>query len=193
MQRVQESREIVDNVLFGFGSLWVYPTGSQACCPGRVFWRVKPADGTVLGKWTDPKAVAIGAEGVWELKADSTVARISPRTNRIDPAATFPNLQGSTLAVGDGAVWVGGPPTLGTITEISPRTKTIVNRLQVDAHVDGIIPTGGALWIVDRDNFALLDVNPNNGRLVRRYRLGDIPPNSSAVVVNGDTALVAFP
>jgi hypothetical protein len=95
--------------------------------------------------------------------------------------------------VGEGAVWVGGPPTLGTITEISPRLNTIVHHLHVDAHVDGIIPTGGALWIVDRDNFVLLDVNPDTGRVDRRYRLGDIPPNSSAVVVNGNTALVAFP
>jgi hypothetical protein len=88
---------------------------------------------------------------------------------------------------------LGRPPTLGTITEISPRLNTIVHHLHVDAHVDGIIPTGGALWIVDRDNFVLLDVNPDTGRVDRRYRLGDIPPNSSAVVVNGNTALVAFP
>jgi class 3 adenylate cyclase len=193
MQPLQESRQIVDNLLFGFGDLWAYPTGSQGCCPGRVFWRVDPVDGHVVSRWPDPKAAAIDSAGVWELRADSTVARISPGTNAIDPAATFPDLQGSTIAIGDGAVWVGGPPTLGIITEISPRTKTIVNRLHVDANVDGIVPTGGVLWIVDRDHFALLNVDPNTGTVVRRYPLGDIPPNSNAVVVTGDTALVAFP
>ena len=193
MQRVQESREIVDNVLFGFGSLWAYPTGSQACCPGRVFWRVKPADGTVLAKWLGPQGSRhryrrhMGAQGRQHGRANLPAHQQNrsrchlPEPPRIDARGRRRGSLGR------------GPPTLGTITEISPRTKTIVNHLHVKAHVDGIIPTGGALWIVDRDNFALLDVNPNTGRVVHRYQLGDIPPNSSAVVVNGDTALVAFP
>jgi virginiamycin B lyase len=102
-----------------------------------------------------PAGMAVGGGIVWVAEGGHGVARIDTATNRLLRTVRL-DLQAERVAVGGGAVWVGGPTT-------DPIVETAGAVARIDAatgRVREVVPTGlpmgfaagvGAVWITQRN------------------------------------------
>jgi virginiamycin B lyase len=98
-----------------------------------------------------PRFFAIGEGGVWTLnQGDGTVTRIDPARATVVATidAGVPG-GGGDLTTGGGWVWARGTDTL--LTQIDPRTNTVVRRYGPPAGSGAAIAAFGSMWISAHD------------------------------------------
>ncbi len=161
-------------VLYAYGALWVANTS-----PASVV-RVDPVTEQVTTEaWSSdlPGRLAAGHGSIWEASGGDSVIRADPATGRT--LATIPVPRASSVAIGDGRVWVlGSPessrpnlfyPVKGTaaLWQIDPSTNRVVGG---SVHLDALGPIAlaagdGSVWVADYEGQAIsrFDVVPCEG------------------------------
>jgi YVTN family beta-propeller protein len=154
--------------------------------------RVGPAESCCSGHM----AVTTGAGAVWVSVPNlNALVRIDPTTNAVAATIRLPGSPYGFLVADGHAVWAASAHAGSVIWRIDPRsnrqTGTVTGQL--------IAPIGlalgfGSLWVADLDAKTIDRVNPSNGRIVARLRVGGYPIRlgigSGSVWVRDDTGRV---
>ena len=174
-------------VATGFGSIWVRESGAPGCCTGRVFWRIDFKTHRVVGRWRNPDAFAVSErEGVWVIYGER-LFRIDPATNKLSRVDGVGRAW--TLAVGNGAVWVGDFAAT-TIRELNPDTGAVIWRHRVPIHIQRIIAGGGNAWLEDVDGHALVRVSALSHAISPSLKT---PFRPGTMAISPDALWVRFP
>lgn len=167
--------------------------------PSAPLWIANPQDRTILrvdpltntitavveieGR---PDAVAAGEGAVWVLdRRLNKVFRVDPATNQVTASVVLPPGTASTIAVGDGSVWVGMtgridinaqspgaeedvlPP--GFIVRIDPKRTAVLEQFAAQP-VSQILVNGSALWVLSTSAIdtplQVIDVASRQGMVV---------------------------
>jgi virginiamycin B lyase len=98
-----------------------------------------------------PRFFAVGEGGVWTLnQGDGSVTRIDPATGQVVATIDAGVVgDGGDLTAGGGWVWARGTDTL--LTQIDPRTNTVVRRFGPPSGSGAAIVAFGAVWISAHD------------------------------------------
>jgi YVTN family beta-propeller protein len=86
------------------------------------------------------------------------------------PLGTSP----STLAAGDGAVWVADG-NAGTVSRIDPRTRAVTETIPVGSAPSGIAVGPGAVWVTNNDDGTVSRIDPAVDRVVQMIPVGNAP------------------
>ena len=101
------------------------------------------------------------------------VGAISPSAGAVRavvPLGTSP----STLAAGDGAVWVANA-NAGTVSRIDPSTRAVVETIPVGSSPSGIAVGAGAVWVANNDDETVSRIDPGVNRVVQTIPVGNAP------------------
>ena len=173
---------------FGEGALWVaHGLRGQLSKidpeSNRVTKTIAVADpGSTHG------TVAVGADSVWAVYGDSTLARIDPRTVRI-AGATFAGASPAGVVVANGFVWVvnSGDATVTRFDASTYQGGAVGRPIRVGRDPTGIAYGEGALWVADTGDDAVTRIDPLT-RSTSTIPVGDGP---TAVTVGGGLVWVA--
>ncbi len=123
-------------------------------------------------------AIASDTTSLWLAEPDAnTVVRADRGSGEV--VGRVP-LRGNpeTIAVAGGSVWVG---TRTSLRRIDPQTEAVVQTVDLGgADVAALAARGGDLWVADRADGALLDLDAVNGRVRRTVTLG-LRPTALAI------------
>ena len=164
--RVAKTFNVAQGILSlaaGDGAVWV--TNSES---GTVY-RVNPISGTIVSSTELGSgavgSVAVGAGAVWATVTDpnTTVVRIDPATVRSSPVANL-GAATSTIAVGDGGVWVVNPQ-VDAVVRIDPSTNQVVTSIPVQNPDDLAVGAGG-VWVTDPQDGTVLRIDPSTDQVV---------------------------
>jgi len=143
-------------VAYGYHTLWVGTYG------GPNFGGYRPDDSRLEairagqptiekilerhGAFWGPVSIAIGDGAVWVVTYSSRqLFKIDPITLKIERRLNLSAEQGSSVAVGAGAVWAIGADS---ITKIAPRTDTIIHTYRIAAGFPcAVAATSATLWL----------------------------------------------
>jgi serine/threonine protein kinase/streptogramin lyase len=171
-------------VVVGEGSVWITNEGD-----GTVS-RIDPVtnQARVIRVGKGPDALAVGEDSIWVVnRLGHSVSRIDPGTNRveatIDVSGGFPG----TIAVGEGAVWIGveGDYPLGvhlaTVHKIDPQSNQDVASIPIEGALVWVVITtgGGAVWAVGNAG-NLVRIDPSTTQAQAITDLGE-PPGAIAL------------
>jgi virginiamycin B lyase len=131
---------------------------ASACCAGHM-------------------GVTAGGGAVWVGVANmNTVVRIDPATNAVAARIRLSGQPYGGLAADEYAVWAASAHAGSVIWRIDPhsnrRTGTVRGELMAPI---GLALGFGSLWVADLDAKTIDRVNPRNGRIVARLRVGGYP------------------
>ena len=196
------------DVAVGDDAVWVLVTIRTAVGPfgGPVrLVRIDPSLNDIVGttRLGGGASVAAGSGSVWVVRANPrlTASKIDVATNRVaatiavggqsfgfdtGTAGGVPGASG--VALGDGALWIGGDTGL---TRVNTASNSFSNAIRLGVVVPTAVASGdGAIWVTARPGFHCCPPeNIGNGTLTR------IDPKTNAVVatipVGGQPATVA--
>jgi outer membrane protein assembly factor BamB len=172
------------------GGAWVVT--ADADLEGGVLTRV-PADGGGLRTYRlegEPRAVALGAGGVWVLaatEAAATVRRLDPRTGQWAELVRLPSFDFGEggLAVAGGAVWAMDA-AYGVLYRVDLRTRKISKRDLGDVATPPVLGFG-SLWICAlTPGSTMLRLDAHTGRTT--FTLHSLPAEDGSFAV-GEAAL----
>src|SRR5947209_2600308 len=129
---------------------------------------------------------------VWSLDNGGTLAKISPKTRRLEAAGSVGKDKGWT--VGGGASWVNSAdkPLVTRVDAQYGSTRTVrLPRAGLhggDSKATSIAYGAGSLWVAQNGGSTIARLDPATGRLVRRYDTGGL---SASMLRFGDGALYA--
>jgi streptogramin lyase len=133
------------SVIVDYGSVWV--TGYAR----NELYRIHPQTNTVTSitkLHATPRFLASGEGSIWVFnQGDSSVQRINAETGELTATIETGLPSGSgNIATGGGYVWVSMPGA--PVTQIDPRTNTLIRRFIGGHGIGGLIRYGaGSLWI----------------------------------------------
>jgi serine/threonine protein kinase/streptogramin lyase len=97
----------------------------------------------------------------------------------------------AALAAGLSLALLGGTPggrakpttllSADSLQRIDPTTKTLVATIPVGVHPVGVAVGLGAVWVINKDDSTLMQINPNTNRVVREVSLKGFAPDLIAV------------
>jgi YVTN family beta-propeller protein len=126
----------------GEGAIWA--------AGGTRLWRIDPGTGRVISRIRlpfEPKALAVGARGVWLVDAaHNRVIRLDPATRRI-VAQISVGLGPQAVAVGNRSIWVANRRE-GTVSRIDPRRNSVTATIRVGSTPIDLVAGLGAVWVV---------------------------------------------
>jgi DNA-binding SARP family transcriptional activator/outer membrane protein assembly factor BamB len=155
-------------IVVGGGSVWVDHGGAVS--------RIDPATDTATTvRESGAPLIAYGDDALWVAAgvAGEQLARLDPRTGGaldrvgVDHVGRVASL--GVLAAAAGALW-GRPFSYTTLFKFDANTGSVLAAVPAEAAAAGIALGDNALWVVLSDN-ALLRVNPESARVVKRLRL----------------------
>jgi YVTN family beta-propeller protein len=146
-----------------------------------------------LAERSDRGTVAVGEGGVWFASGTSTVARISPATNKVVETG-FAGGHPSAVATGAGSVWVANDGS-NDVSEINPRTATPGATITVGHHPSGVCVGDGAVWVANEADDSVTRIDPE-ARSSTTIPVGDGPAGIACVqgvvwVANGGDGTVS--
>ncbi len=154
----------VDDLAYGDGSLWVTIGASPA-----TLVRVDPATLRPIGM---PIVVApnrsfgsaFGSGAVWATGFDDgSLARVDPRTGRIDRTTLGSATAG--VIVSDGSVWVALHDR-GVVVRVDPRTLRVLNTTTVGNNPAWLAAAGGLIWVVNQTDGTVTRISARTGQTV---------------------------
>jgi YVTN family beta-propeller protein len=80
----------------------------------------------------------------------------------------------SSLAAGDGAVWVADG-NAGTVSRIDLRTRAVTETIPVGSAPSGIAVAPGAVWVANNDDGTVSRIDPAVDRVVQTIPVGNAP------------------
>jgi hypothetical protein len=197
-----------DEIVEGFGSVWVRVTTSTA---GGEVERIDPATQAVLarvpvGGYTGlgmTPGLAAGDGAVWAPNPDAnTLSRIDPATNRVVATLALPNENAKAVTTTPGAVWVGMQGmerTAGAIARVDPATDKVVATIPLAGAngAEDLATTSSAVWV--QSEAQIVRIDPQMNAIVAtlgvpaRYACGGIAADDSAVWVATSNCANNFP
>jgi YVTN family beta-propeller protein len=131
-------------------------------------------------------AVAPGADAVWAVFGDATLARVNPHTNAIE--TTFAGSRPTAVAEGGGGLWVVSSGD-STVYRFNPATFLAgpIGRQGVGRRSTGIAYGHGAVWVTSSGDDLVTRLDPGTNS-TRQIPVGDEPV---AVAVDEQAAWVA--
>ena len=141
---------------------------------GQVTNTIEVAGGS-LG--TQSGAVTIGADAVWAVYADSTLARIDPTDVRV-VGTTFAGSVPAGVVVGSDSVWVANSGD-ATVSRFNPGTfeEGSLRSPSVGGRPSGIAFGEGAIWVANAGDDAVTRIDPST------YATSTIPVGDEPVAI----------
>jgi DNA-binding SARP family transcriptional activator len=118
-----------------------------------------------------PVGVALGQEAVWVVTTAERALRIESYTNT--PTAEVPIGYPVALTAGKQAVWVSD--SRGQVWRINPDTGTVTQTTPVGRGLVGLCATGGAVFAADNADGTVVQIDPQDGRVVGPVPVGQAP------------------
>jgi hypothetical protein len=167
--------DLVGQIGFGFGSLWV-PVRTVRTENSWSLLRIDAATNRIIATIAGCcSEVAVGEAGVWGIRTGTEISRIDPRDNRIAATVSLrhpgPRDLWSIPTVGEGAVWVVAGRGLGTtpLDRIDPANNRIT-RIP-DVGFGELAAGAGYVWMArcetQRPCIQLLRVDPATNAVVQ--------------------------
>ena len=162
-------------VAFGHGHLWVaHGLTGQVARIDPAFYGAETIDDVAKTKFGSSEgAVAAGAEAVWAVFGDATLARIDPKSS--DFERTDAGLKPTAVVEGGGSVWVVSSGN-STVYRFRPDTFLAgpLGRATVGSRSTGIAYGNDAVWVTSSgDNFVTrIDPSTYSGAQIE---VGDEP------------------
>ncbi len=158
----------VPQIAIGEGGVWllgfpnlVHVDERTATVRAVIPTQSGPAVGAALG---------VGYQSVW-VPALNAVQVFDPATDRPVANLGFLSLGSpSTLAVGDGFVWVGFGD--GTLIRLDPGSRTRVGDVSVGGSIDGIAIDRSAVWTMDRLHNTISRIDPHSSKVTLTAQVG---------------------
>ena len=135
-----------------------------------------------IGAWGQ---LALDGRDLWVLNRDRTLSRIDTSANRV--ASRFRVGDVGKVAVGDGAVWVGG---FSRVFRVDPASSTVVEQIDLTTGIDGIsgLAVGaGSAWATVEASGTVWQIDTTTNRIRRTIELGR---GASSVVVVDETVWI---
>lgn len=193
------------------GAIWVLgpkPQGEKGKPAALAsLYRINPESYEITAKlaWGDDSYRFIAAEGsLWIMHAKTgTLSRIDPVTGeslaeiRIGPPhghrrINFSDDDYTTLAAGEGAIWIIEYKEEGNLFKVDPKSNRVVATIPVGYHPGGVLVGGGFLWVpVYYTNSAghfVLKIDPRTNQILGRIFL---PGSSMPGLAAGKDSLLA--
>jgi hypothetical protein len=159
-------------LLSAFGSIWVQSSHAKS------LWRISEAghvQDRITGVSRNPDVLYSGVGGgglqtlgagfgsIWTLRG-SRVLRIDPATEQVVARGVVPS-SSTTLAVGEGAVWVG--TSRARLLRIDPTANAVASTSSLGATPAGLAAGLGRLWALNVSEASSVSViDPADGRVV---------------------------
>lgn len=165
--------EGAEGVAYGLGSVWVVAQDA-----GQLL-RVRPSDAKVVQRidvGIGARLVATSADAVWVSQfRDGHVLRIDPATGKVTASgAVCPSPQG--LAPTADRVWVTCTAQ-NKVLALDPKSLAVVSTVAVAGQPDPVrIAPDGSVLVGVEDGPTLVTLDPTDGHVLRRKRLGAQPP-----------------
>jgi YVTN family beta-propeller protein len=163
-------------VAVGLGAVWVAhgARGELSRVDTQFGQRTNTITVASTGLGTQTGAVATGADAVWAVYADSTLARIDPGEVRIT-GRSFAGSAPAGVVVGSGSVWVANSGD-ATVSRFNPSTfeEGPLRSPSVGTRPVGIAFGEGALWVANAGDDAVTRMDPNT-YAARTIPVGDEP------------------
>ncbi len=174
----------------GFGSLWV-----PNCGDGNLT-RVDLKTGKVgvsikTGVADSEGGIAVSSDSVWLLtKANSTLARIDPMSNKI--VAEVPLPTGCfTAAFGLGAVWVTCTEA-NQLIRVDPATNLVTAQIKVGPRPRFLAVGAGGVWTLNQADGSVTRVDPQDNKVVSTIQVGVPGEGGDIAVGEGSVWVTAF-
>jgi YVTN family beta-propeller protein len=125
-----------------------------------------------------PGGIAYGAGATWVTDtADDRMLRIDPAGQVIDQIPVGRGPVG--VAAGAGEIWVANEFD-NTVSEINPRTGTVVATISVGSGPAGLVYGYGSVWVASVTDSTLSRIDPRSGVVTAAIPLGSAPAGVAA-------------
>jgi YVTN family beta-propeller protein len=188
LRHISLDRRTPTGLAFGFGALWVaHGLSGDLSRVDPQFNEVGPPVDIGDTAFGSPNgSVAVGADAVWAVFGDSTLARIEPSTGRVAESARAGTLPAGVV-VGSGSIWVSNSGG-ATVTRYNPASFTegpLEPTYNVGRRPTGIA-AGEAIWVANTADNSVSRIDPATGA-VDAVTVGEGP---TAVAVTEDAVWV---
>ena len=186
--------EVADLIELGPGDLVVPPAASIGVGDGRVWVgappglvQVSPSAERVVGTVDLGSSyafqVAVGGGAVWATTIANRAKRIEARSGG-ETTEFYPGRPLNALALGGGALWVGGEAGVtGQVWKVDPLTGATIRASRVLRDVTGVAFGLGAVWVTSSSEPELERLDPATSDVVARIPIGG--PALDVVVAGG--------
>jgi streptogramin lyase len=129
-------------------------------------------------------AIAVGKDAVWATgdTLEHALFRIDPATRRVT-RLPLPSAPGP-LAVGAGAVWVGGQLE-DVVWRVDPRSGQVTDTIPVGGGVSDLAVGDGAVWATSSIDGTLVRIDPRTRKVVATISVGGGSAQGLAVGAGG--------
>jgi DNA-binding SARP family transcriptional activator/ABC-type branched-subunit amino acid transport system substrate-binding protein len=126
----------------------------------------------------DAVAVAADPGGAWVITRDGSLVHVAEQGNRIGVPIDLGG-EATSLAVGDGAVWVVDPAQ-GLLERLDGAGGGSPEPIDVGAGAGPVAFAGGTVWVAQPGRQSVLRVDASERRVVGEVHLGGIPRDIAA-------------
>jgi len=119
-------------------------------------------------------AVAAGEGRVVALTEASSVAVISPQSNRVRRVIDLPAYAAEAIATGEGATWVSDPGE-GTVWRVEDGPRSTLRTIDVGRGASSLAVGEGAVWVGNALRGTVTRIDPATSRVVATIAVGNAP------------------
>jgi YVTN family beta-propeller protein len=163
-------------------AIWTVTYDRLVRLDARTGERVAVVD---TGRW--PRAVAVGAGGVWVVNSApfatrGSLVRVDPSTNRTSGPRVTLGRAPVALAVANDALWIADELD-GILTRVDPSEMRVVARIKVGRGPTGVAASAGSIWVANTGDGTVSRVDPATNRVTATIHAGLAP--RGIIVANG--------
>jgi branched-chain amino acid transport system substrate-binding protein len=169
--RAAVSHAVSDHIAVTPGAVW-------AIGPDERLLRIDPRTNRVAAavRGVRARAVAAGAGSVWALAGDGRVTRIDPGSDSVVGRGRVDASSVASIAAGRGGAWISAPAD-GTLWRVAPGPglRLVMHTVRVARGTTDLAEGAGALWAVNPLRGTLMQVDTDDGSVVRTIPIGGFP------------------
>ena len=164
---------------------WLVVAGGSAWAAGvgTGVGRLDGKTGKLLGSVAVPGGVClamdVGFDAVWVGSCGQpTMTRINPKTGKVVasiPLKVTDLREESSVAAGEGAVWVLSSQSEGKLLKIDPKTNKVAATIAAPPGAAAIRAAFGGLWVTVSSDGTLVRLDPKDGSVVATIPVGKVP------------------
>jgi streptogramin lyase len=140
-----------------------------------------------------PQAMAVQDTTIWVANTyDRTIQRVDTEAATADPAEGGLLYAPTSVAVGDGFVWIGSSlSSSGSLVRVDPAEQNSAKDVALGGPVSGLATAPGLLWATDHDAGVIRQLDIATGNVTE---LSTLPEGSgpTGLVADGDSVWVAL-
>lgn len=164
---------------------WLVVAGGSAWAAGvgTGIGRLDGKTGKLLESVAVPGGVClamdVGFDAVWVGSCGQpTMTRIDPRTSKVVasiPLSVSDLREESSVAAGEGGVWVLSAQSEGKLLKIDPKTNKVASTIAAPPGAAAIRAAFGGLWVTVPGDGTLKRLDPKDGSVVASIPIGSVP------------------